>query len=281
MPFRKGRFQATRSGGKRRKGRRRYLLLPTEFQNRNDAGMEQRVRDYTVWMGEHYRHQGVIRAGESPLVLAVVIHTGAGRWTTPDGTDALRLLPKRAARRLAAYQPQAYIPIDVGRRSALDLSDASRLGAAARLVGCATARELAAGLAEEWRRFGGPNDVPFRRGMLAWAEEAVLGFPDSGFELPSFEELEGLEEKDMAYLLEDRVKQWQADWLSEGHERGREEGQRDVLEGLAKRRFGADAARRLSTALNGSPTSERVAELGDLIVRCETADEFIERLDNR
>ena len=85
----------------------------------------------------------------------------------------------------------------------------------------------------------------------------------------------------MAYLLEDRVKQWQADWLSEGHERGREEGQRDVLEGLAERRFGADAARRLSIALNGSPTSERVAELGDLIVRCETADEFIDRLDNR
>ena len=104
-----------------------------------------------------------------------------------------------------------------------------------------------------------------------------------------FEELEGLKEKDMAYLLEDKVKQWQADWFEEGREdgrekgrkEGREEGQRDLLEGLAERRFGADAARRLSVALNGTPTSERVAELGDLIVRCETADEFIERLDDR
>ena len=218
-----------------------------------------------------------------------MIHTGPGRWTAPDGTDALRSLPRRTARHLAAYQPQAYIPLDVGRRSTLDMSDASRLAAAAALVRCATAQELAARLAEEWGRFGNPDDLRFRRGMLAWAEETVLGFPDSGFELPSFEELEGLKEKDMAYLLEDRVKQWQADWLEEGREdgrnegrkEGREEGQRDLLEGLAERRFGTNAARRLSIALNGSPTNERVVELGDLIVRCETEDEFIERLDDR
>ena len=271
VKFRKGRFPPTVSG---RRARRRYLLVPTEFQHRDDASMAQRVREYTAEMEGHYRHQGLIRTGEHPPVLALVIHTGPGRWTAPDGTDALRRLPKRTVRHLAAYQPQAYIPLDVGRRSALDMSDASRLGAAAALVRCATARELAARLVEEWDRFGNPDDMRFRRGMLAWAEETVLGFPDSGFELPSFEELEGLKEKDMAYLLEDKVKQWQAGWLSEG----REEGQRDLLEGLAERRFGADAAKRLSTALNGSPTSERVAELGDLIVRCETEDEFLAAL---
>ena len=144
------------------------------------------------------------------------------------------------------------------------------------LVRCATARELAA----PSRGVGPlrqPDDLRFRRGLLEWAEDTVLGFQDSGLELPSFEELEGLKEKDMAYLLEDKVKQWQADWFSEG----REEGQRDLLAGLAERRFGADAARRLLAALNGSPTSQRVAELGDLIVRCETEDEFIERLGDR
>ena len=80
----------------------------------------------------------------------------------------------------------------------------------------------------------------------------------------------------MAYLMEDRVKQWQADWREEG----REEGQRDLLQGIASRRFGADAAQRLSVALNGSPSRDRLAELGDLIVGCTSAEEFLERLDD-
>ena len=116
--------------------------------------------------------------------------------------------------------------------------------------------------------------------MLAWAEEAVLGFPDSGFELPSFEELDGLEESDMAYPLDDRAQQWQAEWLNEGRLAGREEGQRAMLERLAERRFGADAAGRLSAALNGAPGGARLTELGDLVIGCGTAEEFIERLQD-
>ena len=171
--------------------------------------------------------------------------------------------------------------------STLDVPVGSRLAAVAALTRCDTARELAACLADQWRRFGGADNAPVRRGMLAWAEEAVLGFPDSGFELPSFDELEGHEENEMAYLLEDRVKQWQADWLDEGIrkgrkeglEEGREEGQRDLLEALVASRFGATAARRLSIALNGSPSQTRIAELGDLILASATAEEFLARLD--
>ncbi len=185
-------------------------------------------------------------------------------------------MPGRAARRLAPYQPQAYIALDVIRHSTPGPPDGNRLAAVARLAGSATARELVLRLAAEWRRFRGPADARFRRGMLAWAEEAVLGFPDSGFELPSFEELDGLEENDMAYPLDDRAQQWQAEWLEEG----REEGQRAMLARLAERRFGADAAGRLSAALNGAPGGARLTELSDLVIGCETAEEFIERLQD-
>ncbi len=282
--FSKGRFAAGEPAAGRRRGRRLYLLLAVEFQHRNDAGMARRVRDYAAWMEEHYRHQGVIRPEEYPPVLALVIHTGPGRWTAADGTEVLRALPGRAARRLAPYQPQAYIALDVIRHSTPGPPDGNRLAAVARLAGSATARELVLRLAAEWRRFRGPSDTRFRRGMLAWAEEAVLGFPDSGFELPSFEELDGLEENDMAYPLDDRAQQWQAEWLEEGREEGRlagrEEGQRAMLERLAERRFGADAARRLSAALNGALDGAKLNELSDLVIGCATADEFIERLED-
>ena len=290
--FAKGRFPAGEPAGGGRRGRRLYVLLAVEFQHRNDPSMARRVRDYAAWMEEHHRHQGVIRPGEHPPLLALVIHTGPGRWVAADGTEVLRALPARAARSLATYQPQAYIALDIGRRSTLDPPDGNRLGAVARLAGSATARELAGRLAAEWRRFRGPADARFRRGMLAWAEEAVLGFPDSGFELPGFEELDGLEENDMAYPLDDRAQQWQAEWLEEGREEGRlagreegrragrEEGQRAMLERLAEGRFGVDAARRLSAALNGAPGGARLTELGDLVIGCGTAEEFIERLQD-
>ena len=318
--FAKGRFPAGEPAGGRRRGRRLYVLVAVEFQHRNDPGMARRVRDYAAWMEEHYRHQGVIRPGEHPPLLALVIHTGPGRWAAPDGTEVFRALPGRVARRLARYQPQAYIALDVSRHSTPGPPDGNRLAAVGRLAGSATARELAGRLtppnpslrsvpgpsphrstslprrtplrfvlrrtllAEEWRRFRGAADARFRRGMLAWAEEAVLGFPDSGFELPSFEELDGLEENDMAYPLDDRAQQWQAEWLEEGREEGRlagrKEGQRAMLERLAEGRFGVDAARRLSVALNGARGGARLTELSDLVVGCENAEEFIERLED-
>ncbi len=119
--------------------------------------------------------------------------------------------------------------------------------------------------------------------MLAWAQEVAHGIGDSELRLPSFEELEGMEEQQMANVLADRYKQWVADSRDkgrvEGRVEGREEGQRELLEALATRRFGADAAQRLSATLNGSASREAFAELGDLIIRCETAEEFVEELE--
>lgn len=112
--------------------------------------------------------------------------------------------------------------------------------------------------------------------MLAWAQEVAHGIGDSELRLPSFEELEGMKEQQMANVLADRYKQW----VAESRDQGREEGQRELLEALAARRFGTDAAQRLSATLNGSASRDAFAELGDLIIRCETAEEFVEELES-
>ena len=72
---------------------------------------------------------------------------------------------------------------------------------------------------------------------------------------------------------------------AEGREAGREEGiqvgrreQRDLLVAMAVRRFGPPAGRRLADALDGRPSADVLSETGDLILACETAEEFVDRL---
>ena len=77
-------------------------------------------------------------------------------------------------------------------------------------------------------------------------------------------------------LVDNEIEQGRA----RGMEQGIEQGQRETLELLASRRFGADAARGLSLALNGTPSREKVAELGDLILHCQSAQEFLSRLND-
>lgn len=90
VKFKKGRFPPPRPSDGEGRGRRLYLLLAGEFQHRNDPRMLRRVQRYAARMEQHYRHQGVVRGGEWPPILALVIHTGAARWTAADGAEVYR-----------------------------------------------------------------------------------------------------------------------------------------------------------------------------------------------
>ena len=79
----------------------------------------------------------------------------------------------------------------------------------------------------------------------------------------------------------------------EGHERGMREGmmqgraqgierglahERALLRRMAASRFGTDTAERLGAVLAGIPDPERLAEVGEWLVRCETGDAFLSRV---
>ena len=104
-----------------------------------------------------------------------------------------------------------------------------------------------------------------------------------------------LEEASMT--LVERVAEWPKQWLregreqgvAEGREQGREQGvaegreqgvdqQRALLCRMAAARFDADAAARLAELLAPIADPERLAEVGDWLVRCETAA-FFARFD--
>ena len=96
-------------------------------------------------------------------------------------------------------------------------------------------------------------------------------------------------------LLE-RVAEWPKQWLREGREQGRAQGfaegreqghtqgfaqgvnqQRALLCRQAAARFDADTAARLADLLAPIADPERLAEIGDWLVRCDTAAEFLAR----
>lgn len=253
------------------------LIVMAEFQNRGDSGMLARVVEYRTRMLEHYRHQGVIGPGEHPPVLALVVNTGDAHWRAETGAEPLSRLSEPLAARLAPYQPQAYIAVETGSRaSVLAWPEHNRAAAVVRLAKCATLDALRDGLAAEWLRFGDVADVRFRRGLLAWAEERLLGLPESALSLPSFEEFEGLKEIQMSYLLEDRVAEWKAEWTAKGRREGLAEGQRLLAE-QAQTRFGAEVSTRLAEALDRD-AGLTLSEAANLIVTCENAEEFVAHL---
>ena len=90
--------------------------------------------------------------------------------------------------------------------------------------------------------------------------------------------------------LVERVAEWPKQWLWEGREQGiaegREQGraqgvaqQRALLCRLAAVRFDADTAARLADLLAPVADPERLAEVGDWLVRCDTAATFLSRVD--
>ena len=102
-------------------------------------------------------------------------------------------------------------------------------------------------------------------------------------------------------MLEETVREWTAEWVAEGREQGLEQGREQGLEqgreqgreqGLeqgrseerallcrqAARKFDATTAERLSAALAEVGDADRLADVGDWIIECGTADELLDRV---
>jgi hypothetical protein len=83
--------------------------------------------------------------------------------------------------------------------------------------------------------------------------------------------------EDMRMTLEERVAQWPKQWIQEGLEQGLAH-ERALLRRQAALRFGADTAEGLSEALKRIADPERLAEAGELLVRCDTGPDLLARV---
>ena len=80
----------------------------------------------------------------------------------------------------------------------------------------------------------------------------------------------------MSELHLTRGRRWREQAREEGRQEGREEGERDALVRLAGRRFGWEAGQRLADALGDHPDRVTLTQIGDLILTCETTEEFVQ-----
>ena len=78
-------------------------------------------------------------------------------------------------------------------------------------------------------------------------------------------------------MLAERITQWRQEALDEGMRQGVFEGERTLLRRLAAGRFGVATGNALATLLASQEDVERLAEVGDLVVACTSAEELLRR----
>ena len=84
--------------------------------------------------------------------------------------------------------------------------------------------------------------------------------------------------------LVERAAEWSKEWLKEGLQQGLEQGldrERALLCRMTAARFGVATAERLAELLAPITDTERLAEVGDWLVQCDTGTDFLARAPAR
>ena len=104
---------------------------------------------------------------------------------------------------------------------------------------------------------------------------------------------EDLDLEEVAVSLEERVAEWPKPYIEQGISLGREQGinlgreqginlgmehERELLRRLAAARFDSATADRLAAAIEGETDPQRLMEVGEAIVRCQTGGELLREM---
>ncbi len=262
-----------------------YLLVMLEFQSSVDTDMALRVHGYTGQLYARLRRED--RKGPFPPVLPIVIYNGRAHWSAARNIrDAIA--PAGAA--LECFQPkQGYLLLDVHRLRPADLPEDNVVSARVALEHGDP--EAVLGVVEALRRaLAGPEHAELRRAfgttLRHMLEANRFGASDGALaeRLRRVGDLEDLGA--METLFAERLDEWMAEREARGLERGasRErtlglERERALLARQAGRKFGADAASRLSAAVAGVEDPDRLEEVGDAVIVCATGAEFLARAE--
>ena len=268
----------------------RHLVLALEFQSRDDPAMALRILAYTSLLyQELLRNEApVLDVGRRlPLVLPVVLYNGETPWKA---TNRLAALIQPAERVLIPYQPsQLHYVLDERHAAEDDFPRQNLVTAMLRVERIDSPPDLIVALDELRVCFRRPEDDDLRRAFTDWVRRIAQRLVPGGEKLAARMTLE-----DMRMTVVERVGEWPKQWVREGREQGMREGlrqgiergieqgraeERVLLARMAASRFGAGTAQRLSAVLAGIADPERLAEVGESLVRCETAEEFIARAE--
>ena len=278
------------------------LIVLIEFQRKLDRLMPVRLNTYSSLLVEDLDKRGELDRGPKgrilPLVRPVVLYNGQRPWRSPLRLSALTPDGK-------GNWPEMTL-LDMGRMAVEDLPAGNAVTAQVEALQGGLARD-ADGLLERMAiRLGGPENRALRSAFAEWVWHSVA--PDLGadaallepeltriIELGEVREVKTLMMKSMVdhWLAEGEergIKRGEARGMKRGMERGEARGMKRGMErGEARaraderrrlcrqagRKFGDQAAERLSALIRGVTDPERLAEVGDWIIDCGTEAEFL------
>ena len=268
----------------------RPMLVVLEFQSNDDPRMALRILAYTSLLYQELaRNDAPVldTQGRLPAVLPVVLYNGETPWRAAREVGEL---VQPAGEALAPYRPaQRYHLLDERHIDAHDLPGHNLVTALVRLERIRSPWSVVrvTRMLRQWLRR--PEDDELRRVLAVWMQEIAEPFLQPGETLPSEMTLEEIE-----MTVTERAAEWSRRRIRIGHVRGMREGrEQGIREGIAQSlaherallrrqaalRFGAETAERLAALLADISDPERLAEVGEWLVRCGTGSEFLARVE--
>ena len=280
-----------------------HVLVLLEFQSTDDRSMALRVLEYTAMLYRELMREGSFGAGGEllPPVLPVVLYNGDAPWRS---ATQVRELVAPTGSTLSPYQPsQRHVVLDERRAAADDPQLRELTRAVLLLEQSRSAADLARAAESLSRVLSAPGGgeragrAELRQAFADWL--AALLRRLEGDAAPA---RVGLNLDEVKMTLEERVAEWPKPYIRQGREEGitlgreegiglgraegislgREEGlraglahERQLLRRLAAARFGAATADRLARVLATEADPERLAAVGEAIVRCSTGDQLL------
>ena len=255
-----------------------YLLVLLEFQSESDHFMALRVLTYVCLTYEELIRRGDLKVGDKlPPILPVTVYNGRPRWRA--ATDVSELVAPAPAP-LPLYLPRVrYLLLDLQRIAEENPSSTDLVTSLGRMERDPSGENLLQVMRDLRDRFRGPGFDELRRVLFSWVAGAA-----EAWQIPE-EELARLRTATEDDTMFERVKEMREQvhrdgvekGLQQGLERGRAEG-RALVGRLATRKFGARTARRLSRVLDDISDPERLAEVADAIIDCESDAELFARI---
>ena len=253
-----------------------------EFQSSKNPGMVLKTLRYSeAALTVLYEDEGQRNPdGGLPFVVVFVVYSGAEPWTAETTLAGLarRGEPLPAmARAIADSGPShSYRVLDLQAALAQDLLPKDSVlywVAALEKDPWESFPSVHRSMAAQW---GGPEHRGEREAFADWTDERmrVADVPEELRQDVRQQIIQPKEEEEMGKTYTEWAEGHRQQGLEQGRVEGRVEERAALVLRLAARRFGREAARQLEGMMR-SMGIEQLARVGDAVVDCDTADEFL------
>ena len=276
-----------------RDGSDRSLVVMLEFQSTVDRSMARRVLHIVGMAYEKLRRNQQLDPDGRLRVLCFVIHSGGRAWTAPGVADQVGV---SAAGEVLSLLSQPYVALDARGGVREQFPERNFVATLFHLTASSTVAEVLDVLRDLGRWLSDEAGDQAEPVCAVYGEWLATCMPRLFLRSRASALVEQLtqsrtEDQSMTALAE-RMEREAAQWRrrvrksrQEGRREGRQEGmdlglahERSLLRHLAARKFGDTTGDRLARRLVDVSDTDKLAEVGALIIECDTSASFLDRI---